>query len=84
MLCPSHPQPGGAEQVSDIIPIDDLLMEVGNPNKGGQHVGVDCTVKITHLPSGLVAIVNCDRSQHRNKNIALDMIAGGLTSKHFR
>lgn len=48
--------------------------------KGGQHVGITSSgVKITHEPTGLVAIANCARSQHFNRQIAFDMIEGGLT-----
>lgn len=53
-------------------------------SQGGQVVGVSSGIKVTHIPSGLVAIVNSERSQHRNKNIAMHMIEGGLTSPHFR
>jgi peptide chain release factor 2 len=52
---------------------------------GGQHVGTGPSgVKMTHIPSGLVAIANSDRSQHRNRAIAYDMLMGGLTSPHYR
>lgn len=47
--------------------------------KGGQHVGGIYRVKVTHIPTGLVAIVNVGRSQHRNRRIAEDMILAGLT-----
>ena len=53
-------------------------------NLGGQHCGVSNGIKITHIPTGLIAIVNSERSQHRNKQIAMHMIEGGLTSPHFR
>ncbi|MBI1202632.1 MAG: hypothetical protein GC182_08995 [Rhodopseudomonas sp.] len=51
---------------------------------GGQHVGTESGVRVTHIPSKLVAEADGDRSQHRNRAIAMDMILGGLTSPHFR
>ena len=64
---------------------EDLRIEVVRPYPpGGQQVGVSCGVKITHLPTGLVAICETARSQFRNKKIALDMLLGGLTSPEFR
>lgn len=67
------------------IPPPDLLIEVYRPHPpGGQHVGTYCGVKITHLPTGLIAICDTDRSQHRNRQIAHDMLLGGLTSPSFR
>ena len=35
-------------------------------------------VKITHLPTGVVVTEESDRSQHRNKEIALDAIRNKL------
>lgn len=67
------------------IPPPDLLIEAYSPRPpGGQHVGIDCGIKITHLPTGLIAICDTDRSQHRNKQVAMDMLLGGLTSPSFR
>jgi protein subunit release factor A len=65
-----------------MIPDEDILVEVYPPRQtGGQVVGPGpCGVRITHLPTGLVAISDIGRSQHRNRNIAMDMILGGLTS----
>jgi protein subunit release factor A len=63
----------------------DLSYEMWPPRDlGGQHVGVSSGVKVTHLPTGLVAICHTERSQHRNKNVAVDMLLGGITSPHFR
>lgn len=51
--------------------------------KGGQHVGVISTgIKITHIPSGLIAICNAARSQLKNRDIALNMIEVGLWDIH--
>ena len=46
---------------------------------GGQHVSVVRSgVKVTHLPTGLIAISDCERSQLKNKNVAISMIEYGL------
>lgn len=68
-----------------VIDPAELKVEIHNPRPpGGQHVGINQAVKITHIPTGLVAIADVGRSQHRNKQVAMDMILGGLTSPHFR
>jgi protein subunit release factor A len=63
---------------------EDLKVEVMRRPPGGQHVGTETGVRVTHLPSGLSAECKTERSQHRNRAIALDMIMGGLTSPHYR
>ena len=46
---------------------------------GGQHVSVVRSgVKVTHVPTGLIAISDCERSQLKNKNVAMGMIEYGL------
>ncbi len=41
-------------------------------------------IKITHHPSGIVAIVDCERSHHKNKMLAVEMIEAALTHPMYR
>jgi protein subunit release factor A len=63
---------------------EDLKVELLKRPPGGQHVGTDSGVRVTHLPTGLVAECNLGMSQVRNRNVAIEMIVGGLTSVHYR
>jgi len=69
-----------------MIDTKDLLIEAYPPNqKGGQHVGTGSRgIKITHLPSGLIAISDFENTPFKNKDIALNMILGGLTSMYYK
>ena len=43
--------------------------------KGGQHQNVtDSGVRLTHLPSGVVTTSRAERSQHRNRALALSRL----------
>lgn len=41
-------------------------------------------VEVEHLPSGTIARVCSNRSQHINRTIAMDMILSALTHPRFR
>lgn len=67
--------------------IDGLTIEAypAPQDRGGQHVGTGPSgVKVTHQPSGIVAIVDIGRSRHINRTIAVEMIMAAITHPQFR
>jgi peptide chain release factor 1 len=75
------PEPDETEEIT-LNPAELRIDTFRASGAGGQHINkTDSAIRVTHLPTGIVAECQDDRSQHRNKAKALAVLTARLRDK---
>ena len=76
-----------ADEIADVVlnPAELRIDTYRASGAGGQHVNkTESAVRVTHLPTGIVAECQDDRSQHKNRARALGILAARIKDVRMR
>lgn len=85
MVLPSFPEETGEgeEDPDSVVDMKDVRIDIMRARgAGGQHVNTtDSAVRMTHLPTGIVAAIQDSRSQHKNREKCLMVLKSRIADR---